>query len=380
MRFIFILFGVATLSGLIGCKDISPAEPPSGDFTVSCDSYLCTFEADGSPGDTDGNLGFTWAFGDGFSGQGKRVQHAYSATGTFTVSLAVTDRRGNRSVIQKPLDVVSTSAAAYHSLISGTVGGLIQGTETLRALEAQIIPLQDAIEASITSKTLPDSLECGLQGTATVEDWDGNDDAMIDPEEVIDLVLEDCQFDASENAVDADAGVTFVGRVDNETYTISSNRDNRGIKAVNYGSYRVGGTVDVKKDTGGRLITGNRLRFFRFNSVGTATTEVNFSDPDLFIPFDFQGYKGDFTVSAGNIPGTWRARITEPLVFQEVNGELMLTAGRVVFEQEEGAVMIMELDADPAYVSIEAYAANQTTPAVDSRLEQRMVITRFGEF
>src|SRR5205085_5122564 len=49
--------------------------------------------------DPDGNtpLTYAWTFGDGASGTGATPTHVYAATGTFTVTLVVTDSRGAAS-------------------------------------------------------------------------------------------------------------------------------------------------------------------------------------------------------------------------------------------------------------------------------------------
>ena len=50
-----------------------------------------TFDGRGSTGDI---VSYTWDFGDGTTGSGAVVQHAYSAPGTYTVRLTVRDRYG----------------------------------------------------------------------------------------------------------------------------------------------------------------------------------------------------------------------------------------------------------------------------------------------
>lgn len=48
--------------------------------------------------DSDGQIyGYNWSFGDGAIGTGSRPSHIYSSTGTFTVSLTVTDNQGTVS-------------------------------------------------------------------------------------------------------------------------------------------------------------------------------------------------------------------------------------------------------------------------------------------
>jgi len=58
------------------------------------------FDASGStaaPGHTITD--FSWNFGDGTSGSGEQTQHKFSQTGTFTVTLKVTDDAGRKSTV-----------------------------------------------------------------------------------------------------------------------------------------------------------------------------------------------------------------------------------------------------------------------------------------
>ena len=52
-----------------------------------------TFNASGSTAGT-GSLSYSWDFGDGTTGNGVQVTHAYGDAGTYTVTLSVTDGAG----------------------------------------------------------------------------------------------------------------------------------------------------------------------------------------------------------------------------------------------------------------------------------------------
>jgi PKD repeat protein len=66
---------------------------PTADFSWTCDELTCQF-TDAST-DTDGSLdAWTWRFGDGSTSEEREPSHTYSASGTYTVRLTVTDNEG----------------------------------------------------------------------------------------------------------------------------------------------------------------------------------------------------------------------------------------------------------------------------------------------
>jgi hypothetical protein len=72
------------------------AEPPSGPAPL-----LVRLDASASF-DPDGSIAsYEWDFGDGRSGAGRTLSHEYTAAGTYTVVLRVTDDRGARSAASR---------------------------------------------------------------------------------------------------------------------------------------------------------------------------------------------------------------------------------------------------------------------------------------
>lgn len=53
---------------------------------------------------------YEWSFGDGATGSGRFVGHAYSTVGTFRVSLTVTDAAGSRASVSKSVTVAAVAA------------------------------------------------------------------------------------------------------------------------------------------------------------------------------------------------------------------------------------------------------------------------------
>jgi len=85
--------------------------PPLPSFSYNppnpLENQSVSFDASYST-DPDGSISsYAWNFGDGSTGSGKVVQHAYSSEGTYTVVLTVTDNDGGSTSLQKVVTVNS---------------------------------------------------------------------------------------------------------------------------------------------------------------------------------------------------------------------------------------------------------------------------------
>ncbi len=97
--------------GLGGCFPQSDQElPPTAVFTVEPPEVHAgeevLFDAAASRAAQGEIVRYQWDFGDGHQAEGVRVTHVYSAVGTYTVRLTVTDERGRQGQALRELNVL----------------------------------------------------------------------------------------------------------------------------------------------------------------------------------------------------------------------------------------------------------------------------------
>ena len=115
--------GTGQASFTVTCS-APPNQPPVAAFSSSCNGLTCSFTSTSS--DPDGSItAYQWTFGDGGSATTQNPSHTYSAGGTYTVQLTVTDNQNATNSVTHSVTVTAPPppnqppVAAFTSSCSG---------------------------------------------------------------------------------------------------------------------------------------------------------------------------------------------------------------------------------------------------------------------
>lgn len=149
-------------------------QQPVASATVSCEKLVCTMDGTGST-DSDGELTtYDWDFGDGATGSGPQAEHTYAESGTYEVSLTVTDSQGLQNTTTEQVAVAGDLAAAervgvaqengHARSMSITVPEQTQPGDTLVLFVAANVAVQ-AGPSGVGDWTVQERAESGRLGT-----------------------------------------------------------------------------------------------------------------------------------------------------------------------------------------------------------------------
>lgn len=139
------------VSNIGSCATGEGNATPAARFTFTCSGFGCTFDASPSS-DLDGTIvDHRWDFGDGGVASGRFVSHTFPATGTYPVTLTVTDNQGD--------------SGSFTRITS--IGGL-----HVADLEGSVVPLGSGWEAGLSVK-VTDSDGAPVSDARVSASWTG---------------------------------------------------------------------------------------------------------------------------------------------------------------------------------------------------------------
>jgi subtilisin family serine protease len=149
-------------NAFIGGGTPPPNQSPTANFTHSCTGLSCTFTDTSS--DPDGSItAWSWNFGDGTTSSAQHPSKTYTAAGTYTVSLTVTDNNGATGSTSKSVTVSSGGTSPCGADPNTSIPNLTNGVWTAGTAASTTVRWKDY---KICVPSGRPSLRSDLDGTA----------------------------------------------------------------------------------------------------------------------------------------------------------------------------------------------------------------------
>jgi len=250
--------------------DVSADSPPTADVSASATAVAIDesvgFDASGSS-DDDAISSYEWHFGDGTTGTGETVTHAYESPGEYTVTLRVTDTAGQTDTATTTITIEDRTAPSAALTANRTTVG-IDGSVGFDASDSTdnvgIVEYRwDFDGDGVVDRTTTDDTTArgfGTPGTyattVTVVDEAGNTDSASVSVTVEDQTAPTAEATVNTTSVEIGETVAFDG---------SGSTDNRGIASYEWAFGE------------GSAATGEQVTH-TYASVGTYTVTLTVTD------------------------------------------------------------------------------------------------------
>jgi serine protease len=128
---------------------------PVARFDFTCTLLSCSFDA-GASTDDMGISSYSWSFGNGTNGVGATASRSYATTGSYTVTLTVTDSHGLTSTLSRAVSIVNESPAAAERYFSVTPCRFLdtRGGTALASGQARIVQVTGRCGVPTTAKAV----------------------------------------------------------------------------------------------------------------------------------------------------------------------------------------------------------------------------------
>ncbi len=146
--------------------------PPTASFASSCNDLSCSFDASSSTPGSNAIASYAWSFGDSGTGNAVTTSHTYSAAGTYSVSLTVTDTAGLTDTATQDVSVSAPAGGgtAHVADLSATTASRKGGwtaTITVTIADSAGAPVPSATVSGTWSTTSSASCTTGTDGTCS---------------------------------------------------------------------------------------------------------------------------------------------------------------------------------------------------------------------
>jgi PKD repeat protein len=160
-------------------------EKPVADYSYSCVQLECFFDASTST-DDNGIASYQWDFGDGSTASGVTADYTFDASGSYDVTLTVTDDAGLEAVYVTDISVVTNSPLGdYKKYANESFEGVLFSLDYARStvmMRDKMIELAESYP-NLDPEDSSDDMEgsCDLGGSWVLQGWiDENNNGVVD--------------------------------------------------------------------------------------------------------------------------------------------------------------------------------------------------------